>query len=156
MKRLFLILLLVAVFAMPSCAIRVYNEKAQLIATTAPQAFTASWVDLGSQIEVRNYERLAVWVNIDINSTNDVQFRVLYALESGGHEYQAVILSPGSSEVKFEGEYLEYNVDADGRFVFEVGLMGANYAQVQVKAGTVGATAGQIDEAWITLSGKVQ
>jgi len=156
MKKILFTLLLAGALVLSSCAIRVYNEKTELVATSAPQAVTSGWVDLGSQIEVRNFERMALWVNVDINSTNNVQFRVLYGLESAGNEYQSVILSPGSSDVKFEGEYLEYNVDADGRFVFEFGLMGANYAQVQVKAGTVGATAGQIDEAYVTLSGKVQ
>jgi hypothetical protein len=150
MKKIFLALIL-AIFLTANCAL---VENTNVTLTSTSQALTASWADLGSEISIRGFTRMAIWLNVDINSTNNLRVRVLYKIASGGTQYNAQILTPSASDVKLENEYYEFNVDADGNYVFDVGLIGANYCQVQVIAGTLGSPAGKILAAYATLSNK--
>ena len=98
------------------------------------------------------FNNLVLWLKIDINDTLNAQFRILVSHTSGGDEYQRIIVTPTSSDVKFEGEYYELNVDGtDINFAESFAVTGSSYAQVQIKAGTVGASAGNVSTAHYTL-----
>ena len=128
---------------------------AQLIA--AAQTLTGTFADLGAEIDMSQYTRCLVWLNIDINDSLNVRLRVLGKLAPRGTlEYQLPIESIVTTtpfNVSTEGEYFEFNVDADQQIVIEFVTNGSiPYLQFQVMAGTVGAGAGQIDNADITFS----
>lgn len=127
------------------------NKRVELVAAGSPQTITGSWANLGNELDIDDFARIALWADIDINSSNDVRFRILYALESGGSLYKGQLYSPSASDTKLEDEYYELNVDADGKIVFDVGAIGASFAQIQVMVGTVGGTAARILSADVTL-----
>ena len=121
---------------------------------TTAQDLTTSWVDLGSEIDVAGYGQLHLWLTIDINLGANVRVRVLDKhTEDGTEEYVRPILTPSLSVVLAEPEYLEFNVDEDNKYhlAFDVDRVTA-YCQVQVQAGTVGATKAQIDAAYYSRS----
>lgn len=116
--------------------------------TSAAQAFTTSWADLGSEIQLFGYNKLAVYVKLDINNTNNPRIRLLAKLDKdGADEYQMVDKTSNAGDVLVEAHYFEWNVDADGNFCIVFDLEGATipYGQLQIQCGTVGATAGEID-----------
>jgi hypothetical protein len=121
---------------------------------TAAQDLTASWADLGDEIEMGGYTELLAWLTIDINNSLDVRVRALVKHTQGGaEEFLLPIQTIGASSVKVEGHYYEFNVDADQLMVLPFHLPNdVPFVQLQVMAGTVGATAGQIDAAEITRS----
>jgi hypothetical protein len=54
--------------------------------------------------------------------------------------------------VQVEPRYFEFNSDSDQNMVIQAGIDNSiPYIKVQVQAGTVGASPGQIDEAYMTF-----
>lgn len=127
------------------------QEPTALKATT--QDLTASWVDIGSEIQTEGYKQLLLWVNLDINSSNNARIRVLAKrANAGADEYVLPIKTIGTSDVKIEDEYFEFNDDADQKMVIPIDLDNLiPWVQVQVQAGTVGATAGKIVSIYYSL-----
>lgn len=120
------------------------------IKTTA-QDVTASWADLGAELTCEDCKTAAFWFKVDINSSQNVRLRVLGKHTSGGDAYTLPIRTVSASDVKIESEYFEFNVDADQNVVIAATLDGViPFVQLQVMAGTVGATAGQIDSVYMT------
>lgn len=110
------------------------------------QDFTASWVDYGPEIGVDGHNHFSLWLIIDINDTADARFRILAKHTGGGaDEYTLPIRKVTPSAVSLQNEYYELSVDEDCEPVisFDLGEV-IPFAQVQIQAGTVGATAGQI------------
>ena len=128
-----------------------YLEK-QTISTTA-QNFTGSWVDYGSEIDVLGITRLGLWLNLDVNDSNNMRVRVLAKHTTAGtDEYMLPIKTVSSSDVKVEDEYLEFNADSDQKVLLSVELFKlVAYVQIQIQVGTVGSTAGQVDSGYYTL-----
>jgi len=125
-----------------------------LVAAAAPQALTANWVDLGNEQYVAGARRAGLWLTLDINDSTDARVRCLAKHENAGaEEYTLSIRTVGASDVKLEPEYFEFNVDEDRLMLLSVELDGlVPYVQFQVQAGVVGATAGQIDAAYLTTA----
>jgi hypothetical protein len=130
------------------------NTTKNLVTTDSPQTITGAWVDAGTEIAIGGFTRMAICTQLDINSTTDFRIRVQYKIASGGTKYDSMILSPGASSVKIEPEYYELNVDADGNYCFDVSLIGMNYVQVQIMAGTAGSPAGRVLAMYANLSNK--
>jgi len=151
MKKFKSLILVLALLILSGCAVE-HNMKIPL--NTSSQTLTGAYANLGSEISIFGFTRMAIWLNVDINSSLNLRVKVLYGLDSESAVYGAQILTPSSSDVKLESEYYEFNVDADGYYVFDVGLIGANYAQIQVMAGTAGSPAGAILAGYATLSAK--
>lgn len=109
------------------------------------QDFTASWVDYGSEISTDGFDNMSVWLDIDINNSQDARMRILSKHTSGGAEYVHSIEVITASVVNTEDEYFEFTTDEDQKRVIEITLDDViPYVQVQIQAGTVGATAGQV------------
>jgi len=118
----------------------------------AAQDLTAAWADLGAELTVTGARTIALWTTLDINDSINARVRLLVKWENAGaDEYVLPIRTVGASAVLVEDEYIEFNVDADQQMILSWDLDGlVFYAQFQVQAGVVGATAGQIDAAYVT------
>jgi hypothetical protein len=113
---------------------------------TSAQDFTASWVDYGSEISSDGHVRISLWFDIDINDTTDVRVRILAKHTRGGaDEYTFPIETISDTYISVKDEYVEFAVDVDGKHVisFELDEI-IPFVQVQIQAGTVGASAGQM------------
>jgi hypothetical protein len=123
-----------------------YRYPITAIKETA-QNLTNSWADIGSEIDLRRYRYLTLWINLDINDSNNARIRILWKRAlAGTDEYVLPIKAIGASDIKVEPHYIEFNVDEDRLMVIGFDLLNtAAIIQVQVMAGTVGASAGQID-----------
>jgi len=121
---------------------------------TTPQTLTTSWVDLGDQVDMTKYTRCGIWLNIDINDSNNVRIRALPKLaKNAAFEYTLPIRTVGANVVTVEPEYFEYGTDADGLGILEIRTRGlVPYVQFQVQVSAAGATPAQIDNADITFS----
>ena len=126
------------------------NKGVALI--SAAQDLTASWVDLGNEIDVRDSESIGVWVDLDINSSQNARIRALAKQSIGAaKEFVLPIRTISASDVKLEDEYFEFNVDADQQMILAIDTDELiPFIQMQVMVGTVGGTAGQIDSAEVT------
>jgi len=92
---------------------------------------------------------LIIYIVIDINDSVNVRLQVLSKHTSAGtDEYKDALYTEGSSAIKVEPDYLEFNVDGDDKYKLVYRLNGADYVQLRVMAGTVGASAGQIDSCY--------
>ncbi len=109
------------------------------------QNFTASWVDYGPELGTDGFDNLSIWLNIDINDTIDARIRVLAQHTLGGDGYVHPIEKTTPSVINVEDEYFEFTTDEDKKRVLKIALDDVvPYAQIQIQAGTVGATAGQV------------
>lgn len=113
---------------------------------STPQNFTVSWVDYGGEIGTDGHDNLSIWLNIDINDTQDARIRLLAKhTEGGADEYVFPIKTETASVVNVEDEYFEFTTDEDAKRVLSFTLDSIiPFVQVQIQAGTVGATTGQV------------
>lgn len=123
--------------------------KGNIPGWSAAQNLTTSWADLGTEITVTGYRFIALYVTTDINNGANIRLRVI-SKHTAAHadEFIPMILTEGSSDIKIEYEYVEWNDDSiDHKSYLLYDLHGAhNVMQIQVQAGTAGApTAAQID-----------
>jgi len=127
--------------------------KAPEAGNATAQNVTSNWADLGSEIRTEGYSKLGLYLNVDINDSANIRIRALAKRESAGtDEYCLPIETVSSSDVKIEDEYMEFNVDADQKVILSVQLDRLiPWVQIQVQAGTVGQTAGQIDSFYYSL-----
>ena len=95
-----------------------------------------------------------VWLNIDINDSQNVRLRAVGKLAKNATlEYVFPIKVVTSSKVNVQDEFTEFTDDADQSVLVEILTNGlVPIVQLQVEAGTAGATPGQIDNADITYS----
>ena len=120
---------------------------------SSAQDLTGAWVDLGDELKVEYAQKIGLYINLDINDSVNARIRLLAKYESGGtDEYTFPIRTVSSSNVTVAAEYIEFSSDADQKMILSWDLDGlVKYIQIQVQAGTVGATAGQVDSAYYTL-----
>ena len=120
---------------------------------TVAQDLTASFEDLGSLINAKGFTSIAVFIKIDINDSANVQLKAIgRTKETGSDDYllpiKSVSLSAGTVKVK-EGVF-EFDSDTDQLLIIEIETGNLiPFIQLQVKVGTVGASAGQIDDALV-------
>lgn len=127
-----------------------YTDAVTLEGT--PQDLTANWADYGSEISMQGFSRLGLFLTLDINDSLNVRVRVLAKhTNAGAEEYNLPIKTVSSTDVKIEPEYIEFNTDADQLVILEVDTnLIVPICQVQISAGTAGATEGQFDASYIT------
>ena len=119
-------------------------ERSTVLASTAPQTLTASFVDLGSStFIVENYKQAWLYLNVDINSTQNATVQVL-AKAQDGNWYYLPVYSAGTAKTLVDPSVYELNVDADQAQVISFDVRGATEIKFQVKAGTLGSPAGII------------
>lgn len=119
----------------------------------AAQSLTTSWTDYGAEIDTDGHEHISLWLDMDINDSQNARIRMLakYA-SSGADEYVLPIKTVTSSVVTVESEYFEFMVDENQKRIIEFDLDNVvPFVQFQIQAGTVGSTAGQILDTMYTL-----
>lgn len=115
---------------------------------SSPQTVTASWADVGSEISVDNVTDVGFWTKITINNSQNVQFRIL-AKHTAAHadEYEILGATYSAGTYTVDATIYELNSDADQKVFFHLALgKEVPVIQVQVKAGTVGATGATVDQ----------
>jgi hypothetical protein len=121
-----------------------YTLVATLVGT--PQVFTASWADFGAEIDVKGYKKLIVWATLDINDTENARIRILSKHTSAGtEEYYLPIKSEAAGVTTITSSlYYEIGSDADQLVAFDFDVTGYAYIQLQILAGTAGASPGTL------------
>jgi hypothetical protein len=124
----------------------------QVTLKSTSQALTASYADLGSEINCLGYKTLRVFADIDINDSQNVTFAVLGKLtENATAEYNLGQQVSSTAKYTVDAEVFEINTDADQKICVKVDVTGLQFAQVQVKAGTAGAGPGAILSSYAVL-----
>lgn len=129
---------------MVSPLVNVWNQYTDAETLVTAQGLTASYTDFGSEIDMRSYNRLGVYIIADVNNSENVDLKILGKYESGGtDEYDIDGLSEKRLWDTGASDFKKY-------YEFDVGTI--PYVQLQGKAGTVGTTAGDltivIDKKW--------
>lgn len=111
-------------------------------------AFTATYNDIGDPIGVQGWDSLALYVKVDINSSQNARFKFLGKTEVGDTDLFLMdhnrVKCP-SATIPATEDYIELDSDADQLVEIVIpDLYGIAAVQVQVSAGTVGETAGAI------------
>jgi hypothetical protein len=120
---------------------------------TASQAVTSSWADLGSVIELGDFDKINAFISVDINDSEDVRFKVKGLIDNEPtkeYEFMSETLNSGITNIK--PSYFELTDDKDIDFIINLDVLGCQYAQIQVQAGTVGSSAGLITDLYIQKS----
>ena len=130
-------------------------ESPQPVIDTA-QAVTASFVDLGEEQSMEGFTKLGLFLNIDINDSLNIQIQAIGKTKPGGTiEYLLPIRSANFSagQVGVKTFILEMVDDINQGIILEVETGNLiPFVQLQVKALTVGAAAGQISNALVSKS----
>lgn len=117
----------------------------------APQDITGAWANLGDPVRVEGARTAGLWVNLDINNSQNVRIRALVQHTDGGSQYLIPIRAITASQINVQPEFVEFTNDVDQLMVLASDLEGiVRYIQWQVMAGTVGITPAQIDSAEAT------
>ena len=119
-----------------------YSNKINLI--TVPQSVTDDWVDLGPTIYMDGYHRIIVYPEIDINDSLNIRLRALEKHSQTGTGFVETIENVSSAVVKVKEAYLELDVDVSQNLRMEFESHPISHFQLQIKAGTVGASAAEI------------
>lgn len=120
-----------------------------------PQTLTADWVDYGTEIACGNKENFLLWLELDINDSENVQVRGrLRYLEGYSKVFDTPNREVDAGVTKIQPDVYEYEVDADQNVPLQWQLDKAIASiQIQIKAGTVGATPGAILSGYYTMEG---
>ena len=107
------------------------------------QDVTTNWEDCGlilnTCVETGSSNNLAYLIDLDINDSEDVRFRIIGNWNATTSlDYVFSIYDIKSTMVSVSPEYAELSLDADQSIVLEFQTSGIPYIQLQVQAGTVG------------------
>lgn len=123
---------------------------------SSAQTLTTSFVDFGGEINCQGYRYIILYIQIDQGDADDIQIRALHKHTAAGSvEYYSPILTIGSSAIKVESEYAEFNVDEDKpyRLVYDLTTTtDEKWVQFQIRMATDGGTDGVITTAYYTKS----
>lgn len=129
------------------------KDKESVDIITSAQTVTASWADMGEEVDMRDFGKVALWVDIDINGSNDVRFRVLGKKGAAAtDEFQiADLYTSASGLVPVNGKYYEVGTDSDQQLMIPI-VFDAQvpFLQFQVIAATLGSPAAIIKTASVT------
>jgi len=131
---------------------RSWGAVSLLDATSDPVEITNTFAVLGGVGNVKGVKSLFVWLDIDVNSSTDVQIKALTGFTSTNINYQLPIETASASKVDVQAQVHEFP-DADNKFVVEIPLNeGISYVQLYVKDAATGS--GQIESAYATFKVK--
>jgi len=110
-----------------------YTDSEELVSA---QDLTSSYVDFGSEIDLRGYSKLVVGVIKDVNDSQDVDMKILGKTVFGGTDEYDIDSIPV--------ERLWSGAGSDGKTMYVFDITGIPVVQVQAKAGVAGATPGNL------------
>ncbi len=124
--------------------VNVWNRYTDPEVLVTAQDLTDAYADYGSEIDMRGYNRLGVYIITDVNDSQNVKLQVL-----GKHTPE------GTDEYTIDGiaeKDLWTTSGTDSKIYYEFDIKTIPYIQLQAKAGTVGTTPGDlsivIDKKW--------
>jgi len=122
---------------------------------SSPLTLTTSWQNIGDaslqEQSLAGNSSVALWTNLDINDSNNARIRALAFHTTGGASYLLPIKTVSSSDIKIESEYFEFNSDSDQKAILTWDLdRVVPYVIFQAQVSSVGSTAAQVDDAYIT------
>ncbi len=98
------------------------------------QDLTDAYADFGAEIDMRGYTHLRVGIVLDVNDSSNITLKALGLNEAGGID-----------EFEIEGGTTQaIPHTADAKYSYEFDVKGSPFVQLQAKAETVGATAGDL------------
>jgi len=130
-----------------------YTATEALISTTFNMT-SSVFQDLGAEIDMKGYNQLGVWLTVDINTSSNVDVRVLHKHTSAGsEEYRDInvqLITPSVSHSRVNLNDYRVGTNTDQLFKMNIDVDATTpYVQLQVKEGTANGDA-QIDAAYIT------
>jgi len=127
------------------------NIQGPVALIAAPQTVTADWVNLGAQQDVHGAGRILLWVDVNINDSENVRFRMLSYVAAAGTAHTPIVQTVCAATVLLEPQIMELNTDVDQAIPIPWDLDAAVFfVQFQVQVSAVGVTAGTIDAALVT------
>lgn len=125
---------------------------------TSPQTVTGSFVDIGDEIRTNQIEGFMAFIELNINDSLNVRIRALAKHASGAtSEYVLPIKTISTNQVNLEDEFFEFAEDIDQNMAIELTTNWTiPFVQLQVSAGTVGASPATLDAVIIERSKKSQ
>ena len=106
-----------------------------------------AWADVGSALRVGGAHYLGAYVDVTINLSTDVRFRVQSMYADGGTKFLLPIVTENTADIQVEDEYVEMNVDTDQKMLLAWELFAVvNFVQLQASVGTAGGTAATLDD----------
>jgi hypothetical protein len=113
----------------------------------SPYTLTDTWTDIGPILNVKNTSSIAIWFDLTINDSRNVQFRgVGLKSSSDTDEFRFPIQIIEPDIVKMLPELYEIDEDEDLKMAFQIDVGELiPYAKIQIRTDTVGATAGTIN-----------
>lgn len=128
-----------------------YTDVETIISAANIQELDTTPTDLGSEIDMRGYNQLGIWLTVDINTSTAVKLRILHKHTSAGtEEYREIYLgNPASNLTTLNlNDYLVAS-DADQLLKINVPVSATSpFIQLQVYDAADGT--GQIEAAYIT------
>lgn len=116
---------------------------------SSAQTLTASFADVGAEINAKGYKYVYYYVTVDINNSNDVRLKFLAKHESGGSEEYVMdhaLINASDTALSATDDYIEVATDADQLIIVRVPVDNAiPFVQMQASVGTAGATAADLD-----------
>lgn len=110
---------------------------------TSPQTITGTWADLGVKIESIDYSYFAAYIKIDINDSKNVQFRYRGIYEDSGEDFIIPLKNIRGNKILLDDFYYEVNNDSNQNIILQTNMdQNIKLIKLQVRANTVGATAG--------------
>jgi hypothetical protein len=113
-----------------------WNQYTDVETLVTAQDLTDAYADFGAEIDMRGYDTLGVYIISDVNSSEDVDLKVL-----------AKHTLAGTDEYEIDGisvKSLWTTGASDAKTYYEFETNGIPFIQLQAIAGTVGATAGDL------------
>lgn len=112
-----------------------------------PQTLTANYENLGGKIKIVSYQKLAANLRITLNNSSDIRMRAFISFELDGTDFPITKeIVDFENTIKIEEKKLAEFENGSTMIEFAV-PDGAVYLQLQIRAGTVGATPGVVEEA---------
>ena len=120
------------------------NKATNLIST--PLTLTSSFQDIGDVIVVGDHDLAALWVNLDINDSSAIQFRAVGSdTEAFTVSYNLPTQDITASLTSVEAQLIQLTNDLDQKIILPFSISDAiPFIKFQVKATSVGSTAGQL------------
>jgi hypothetical protein len=133
----------------PIAKIMASQNSGKLI--TSPQTITADWTNVGCCINTTGYSFFSSIIDLDINDSENVQFRYRAQHDDDLGTIQNIILPMKTlkkDKILLDDVYYEINDDIDQSIIIETGIdQVIHNLTLQVRALTVGATPAVINTA---------
>jgi hypothetical protein len=125
----------------------------------AAQTITTAWADLGPEIALAGYTKVALWLNLTIGQANNIRVRALAKHTSAGTEEYSLpitrVEAPDGAPwfLSSQAEFVEFDLDADQKAILTWDIDNViPFVQFQVMMVTDGGTDPTVATANITYA----